>query len=203
MNKLGWAGLCGLSLLLAGCGGDDDDSKESCGAAAGCGGDLVGSWKITSSCVEVDTSQMMGSMACPGLGISGSDIDMSGTVVYAADGTYQTNTTTSGSLTINVPASCLEQQGITLTCAQVQQALESNASTGSISCSGSNGCSCVAQLTPQIQAASGTYTTSGSTVTHQSSTGESDSNTYCVKGNTATLSSDSSTAVGTVTLTKQ
>lgn len=149
---------------------------------------------------------MMGTMGCSGLAISGTDIDASGTVVYGADGRYQTNTTLSGSMTINVPASCLNQQGITFTCAQVQQSLQGNDTTGisSISCSGSNGCSCVAQLTPEIQTESGTYTISGSTVTHQISTGGSDSITYCVKGNTATLSSESSTGtISTITLTKQ
>jgi hypothetical protein len=198
MNKRVWAGVCGCAMFVAGCG--DDDSAASCEKSAGCGGDLVGTWKIASACF--DSPPMMASMSCPGLTTT-TNLDEQGTVTYRADGTYTGNLTLSGSVNVSVPASCLTQQGTTVTCAQLQESLRASAAYSSVTCTGSSGCSCVAQIAPQTQAPSGTYAVSGSTVTH--SAGNSpDSNDFCVQGTTLTMTASSSSATaGTIVLTKQ
>lgn len=198
-----WVGLCSGAMSLGGCGGDE--SSNACGNSAGCGGDVVGTWAITSTCVKVDAVQMMGSMGCPGITSSDASVDMTGTVTYEAGGTFRSNVTLNVSVTVSVPASCLMQQGTTLTCAQLQDGLEGSSTTfASISCTGSSGCSCVAQLGRQQQASSGTYTTSGSTLTQSAAGNDPERNAYCVNGNTLTLSPDpSSGTAGTITLTKQ
>jgi hypothetical protein len=61
--------------LLAGCGGS---SGGTCGTAAACGGAVVGTWKITSSCISIDTSGIM-NMDCPGETSSASGVAITGT----------------------------------------------------------------------------------------------------------------------------
>lgn len=133
---------------------------------------------------------------------------MSGTVAYNGDKTFQASLTVTGKVAVEVPASCLTQQNFTLTCDQLQQALGANAADNgyeSVSCSGSSGCSCTMSLVPRLQTTSGTYSTSGGTVTQTETGGTPDDSTYCVKGNTLTLSPGDGTSpvTGSVVLTKQ
>ena len=49
---LGLPGL-GLVWLLSGCG-STELGDETCSNAKACGGDVIGSWKVSSSCLSVD-----------------------------------------------------------------------------------------------------------------------------------------------------
>src|SRR5882724_10705954 len=108
--------------LLAGCGGS---SGGTCANAAACGGAIVGMWKITSSCVTVDISGMM-NMDCPGETLSASSVTITGAVTYNADMTYSANSKMTGDVVITVPASCLSQEGGTVTCDELTQALQAS-----------------------------------------------------------------------------
>src|SRR4051794_34210353 len=96
-----WVGVLGLVMLSA-C----DSSGGTCANTAACGGDVVGTWKVTSSCVTANPS-MMGAGSCPGAKTTSSDLSVMGTVVYRADMTYTSNFTVSGSVTVFTPTSCL------------------------------------------------------------------------------------------------
>jgi hypothetical protein len=194
-----------LALCAAGCGGTDSGGG-SCGDASGCGGDVVGNWKIAATCLKI-VDATSDNATCPGMKTS-ADFKMSGTVAYNSDRTYHTNVTVDGTTVVNMPASCLTQQNVTITCAQLQQSFEGNA-TGtefqSVSCSGSSDCTCTMKLTPEPQMEDGTYSVSGGTLTQTKTGGTADDSLFCVKGSTLTLSPTDSTSVltGSVSLTKQ
>ncbi len=203
----------GVCLFVSACAGTSKDSTKDSGGkclnAAGCGGNIVGTWKIASSCLTIDPASIM-NMSCPGETTSTSGLKYSGTVTYAADMTYTTNYTTSGNITFSLPASCLMQQGITLTCDQLSQALAGQpmmmgTSSGSCSTASGGGCTCKIALSNVDSSASGTYTTTGSgSLTQTPMNGTVENDVYCVKGSTLTLSpSDTANGSGTLTLTKQ
>jgi hypothetical protein len=214
---MGWLIRVALGVLamavLPSCGGSSKgDDSGSCENADGCGGDVVGEWTISSSCLDVDTTQMMGSSGCPGVTGRASDWNVTGSITFTSDLTYSSTTTVSGNVIVTLPATCLTQQGVTLTCAQVQDSLESSLSGSDFSsarCSSSagNGCACTVGLTPISSTASGTYTTTAAGVLTQTQTGgTSSSSAYCVQGSTMTLSPEEmsmGTASGSITLTKR
>lgn len=207
--KTTFAFLCGvLAVAAASCGGGG-----KCGSAAGCGGDIVGTWKITSSCITVDTAGMDVSMDCPGETVSPSGFSVTGTATYSANGTYSASTTITGSVVLGIPASCLSQGGLTLTCAQVNELVQGEIGGASpfqsATCTGSGSCTCVLTMKPQSSTTTGTYSTSGSILTEMSADDPTPSmNNYCATGTTLTLSPTAMTQMmdgtsGTITLTKQ
>jgi hypothetical protein len=189
------------ALLVAGCG----SSGGTCSNAAACGGDIVGSWTISSSCVS-ESASMVDSQ-CPSATANSSGLHISGSVTYNADGTYSSSSTISGTATVNLPQSCLTYNGVTLTCAQLTQASQSSGVT--LNCTGNSGCTCVETLPSQSSTETGTYTTTAAGVLTQTPTGgTAEQDDYCVKGSTLTLSPAAGstmmgqTASGTITLTK-
>lgn len=202
-----FVGTC-LALIISGCGGTAEDEAASCGDTSKCGGAIVGNWKITSTCLKLEGTSVADTMGCAGITSEGKDVVMSGTVSYNGDKTYQSNVTITGSTLVTVPAACLTQRGVTLTCSQLQQALEASSADGgyqSVACSGSGSCSCTMKLVPAVQATRGTYSTSGGTLTQTAAGGTPDDSSYCVKGNALTLSpsSSASSVTGSVVLGKQ
>jgi hypothetical protein len=122
---------------------------------------------------------------------SAAGLNMTGTVTYNADGTYSESTKITGTVTVNLPAACLKQQGITLTCDQLNQAMaqrnsqisSSSASNSSLHCSGTggggNGCACSASIA-QDDSTSGTYSIQGSRLIDSDGSGAD----FCVQGDT-------------------
>jgi hypothetical protein len=217
---MGWLIRAALGVLamalLSGCGGsskdDDDTDSGTCEDAAVCGGDVVGDWTIDSSCLDVDTAQMVGSSSCPGTTAQASDWNVTGSITFRDDLTYSSATTVSGNVIVTLPAACLTQQGVTLSCAQVQDALESsladsNFSSARCKVSAGSGCACTLGLLPISSNASGTYTTTTAGILTQSPTGGmSSTSAYCVQGSTMTLSPDQMSmdnVSGSISLTRQ
>jgi hypothetical protein len=186
------------------CGSGGSGSGECVGAVA-CGGDLVGQWSITSDCIQ--SSSPSGS--CAGERLESSGLHVSGTFVFNADLTYTTNATISGTVTEVFPSACLTYQGVT--CAQLTASLQYSAQTGGVggSCAtGAGGaCDCTLQYPTQTSTQTGTYSTSGSTVTNTPTGGSASTSSYCVQGSTLTISSTTmtGTSMGSseLVLTKQ
>lgn len=206
-------GLLGLGTwCLTACGGSSSQSGGGCGAASACGGDIVGTWQVSSSCLAVDTSSMMDSTSCPGETASASGTKITGTISYNADKTYSSTLTTSGSVVVTLPASCLTQQGVTVTCAQLQQALSGAMSStfSSVTCAESGGgCACSVGLNPVTATQTGSYSTAAGVLTQTETGGSPDDSNYCVQGNTLTISPGSGSnamsngVTGSIVLTKQ
>ncbi|MGH7436636.1 MAG: hypothetical protein ACRENE_13260 [Polyangiaceae bacterium] len=183
-----------VALLIAGGGCSSSSGGGSCGSVAGCGGNLVGTWKITSSCTS--GSQGSPSTSCPGETINIDSSTVTGTFTFNSDGTYQSTLVSSATETVTFPASCVAMLGASLTCAQVAAQLNGAGTGGGLTeswtCQGSGGCNCNVDASI-TGSANGTYTTSGAALTTMP-TGQSTagSSSYCVQGSTLYMSAGSS-----------
>jgi hypothetical protein len=203
INMMSVTGLL-VALAAPGCG----SSGGTCSNTAACGGAVVGTWTITSSCVSESASMLDGQ--CPTATASGSNLTITGNITYNADGTYSSTTTASGSVNVNLPASCLTTNGVTLTCEQLNQAFQSNPTPGvTLNCTGTSSCACTETLASQTSSEAGTYTTTAAGLLTDTPTGGTVSQTdYCVKGTTMTQSPHAGSTMmgptinGTITLTK-
>ena len=195
------AALLGASSGVS-CGGSDGGS---CSTPAACGGNIVGSWLVTSSCVQLTGT--FSSSLCP-TATAVASLQYSGQVSYTASMTYTLNASAGGTETIDFPVSC-----VTTTCDQIAQTLQASPPDGltSIHCSAGagGGCNCTATLAPQSTPETGTYTLSGTSITTTSSTGGGETDSYCAVGDhldiipaTGSLSSGT-TLSGSIGLTKQ
>jgi hypothetical protein len=172
---------------LSGCGSDSAGSA-TCGKVQPCGGSVVGSWKISSTCVT--SAGVVGLMAdfCP-TGTVTPSFQVSGNITYNTNATYSGTFTESGTVTLGLPPSCLTDGATTFTCAQADAMFKASAdpmAVSSVTCSGSGAsCSCKFVMVPQTSTESGTYTTAGTTLTQTASTAgaTADDNPYCVQGN--------------------
>jgi hypothetical protein len=203
----------GLAMFLGAC---DGGGGGTCGNTAACGGDVVGTWKISSTCLTIDPNATMGMTECPGETVSVVDLKETGTVTYKADNTYSAMTSVSGTIVIGLPKSCLSQGGLTLTCAQLNQVLAQSTAgdptAPKVTCvEAGASCSCTMTLPPTPSSESGTYTTTAAgLLTQQPTNGDSSAVDYCVKGQTLTISPHADSSMmgmsgisGTITATKQ
>ena len=204
VNVKSMLGPLGLAMALLGtsCGGD----SGSCPDMGNCGGDIVGTWKIVTSCFD-GLSQAVSSGtsgSCNQETIDASQISISGTMSYKADGTFMQSLKLAGNLKVLIPASCLTVQGITITCAQLNQAASSQASSsgkansglgGPLTCSNAGGgaCSCSEPLQGSSSNNAGTYSAKDGVLTQ---TGSSSSNDYCVQGNRLYLQAHQNMSMG-------
>jgi hypothetical protein len=190
-----------------GSGGSGAGGGGVCPVGTPCGGDVVGTWTITDSCVSFSASL---SNVCIGLTAAGT-FTYAGSATYRADLTYTQTSTIGGAFQYDYPSTCLNGY----TCAQLGTALLAAGSAmgtfSSVSCRGNNGgCLCDTQLANPADNETGTYAVSGSTLltTHD---GTTDSTDYCVSGNvmrqlangSATTDEGPATVSGSITLTRQ
>jgi hypothetical protein len=110
-----------------------------------------------------------------------------GTVKFNPDKTYAFATTSQGSVSVTLPASCLVINGLTATCAQVQQGLLAlpGSPFSAASCTGSNGCTCNLTVAAQPNNETGTWANAGNTdlALTPNAGGTNSGGPYCVKGN--------------------
>ena len=147
---------------------------------------------------------------CPSATVSSSNLTITGSVTYNADGTYSSTSTVGGSVYVTLPASCLMSNGITLTCDQLNQASQANPTPGlTLHCTGSSSCACMETIANQTSSVTGTYTTTAAGLLTDTPTGgTADQTDYCVKGTTMTQSPHAGSTMmgqnvsGTITLTK-
>jgi hypothetical protein len=188
-----------LAPILSACG----DGAGSCGKVQPCGGDVVGSYNISGACYNSASLEMPVIEGCPGATVAITSLGVTGSATFGADMTYSVSETITATASQTLPASCLTMNGLTLTCMQVdqlaQQVLLSNPAIQSIRCAGSSSCTCTFTLAPMTIAESGTYTTSGTTISLVDSAGGASSSEYCVQGNELHLISiDMTMPMGTI-----
>lgn len=177
-----------------------------CACVVPCGGDVVGIWTVTSSCLNV-TGQLDMSMlglGCESAQVTGS-LEVTGTWTARSDGTYADNTTMSGNEQLTLPTSCLRFSGSRITCEQLGGALLS-LGYAAVSCTevAGGGCACSAVVRQTGGAGvisldartSGDYKAWDNVVRTDSGAQYS----YCVSGNTMTWTpeSPSQTTTGTI-----
>lgn len=184
-------------------GGGD---SASCTSVTGCGGNVVGSWTVSSSCLklsgEMDVSIL--SLSCPKVPVTGS-LKTTGSFIANADGTYVDNTVTTGSVTLPLADTCLSVSSVPVSCEKTSDLFKA-LGWSTAACTTTNGqCNCslsVDQMgglgvVSDLALTKGMYTTSGSTLTT-----DDVSQSYCVSGDTLTVTPNLSALTGTVVLKK-
>lgn len=190
-NRLGGLGTILIATSLAPMLSACSSSGGSCGKVQPCGGDIVGDYTMTGACVNNGSIAMQIAQflpTCPQLTANVSNIQLTGTESFNADMTYSADEVLTASGQATIPPSCLQVNGITLTCAQADQLIQgliasSPGQLQSAHCAGTTTCVCGFVLAPMPLTQTGTYTTSGTTITMTASDGTYAANQYCVKGN--------------------
>lgn len=173
----------------------------SCGLFTACGGNIVGTWRVVSSCGSVSSS------SCPSSErITVQTTLTQGTYTFAGDGTFTLMASGSATETLRYPLACLggiTDAGIPQACADIERAFVAStqpADAGtpavevtSASCASAANAACACTVVlgyTSPQTTSGTYTTSGSQITfavRAADGGTDPASEYCVSGNTLTL----------------
>jgi len=183
-------------------------APESCSNTSACGGNVVGTWSVSSTCLTLSgqlTLPAFFSPDCRTAGISGS-LHVTGSFSANADGTYTDNTTTTGTEQLTLAAACLAFSGTNITCEKVAVPLQA-VGYSSVTCQDApgGGCSCSATVEQQgglgfpsaDPHTSGSFATANNTLTLDGSSAFG----YCAATDkmTWTPQSQSPTVVGTVT----
>ena len=180
---------------------------ESCSNVVPCGGSVVGTWNVMSSCLTVSgqLDLTLAGLNCPAAAITGS-LHVSGTWTGHSDGTYSDNTTTTGTEHFALASACLFLSGTTTTCDGISGPLQGGLGFKSVTCTtaSSGGCTCTATveqsggagLVSVAASGSGNFESSGNTLTVDTSSQYS----YCVAGSkmTWTPQPTSPTTTGTI-----
>ena len=168
-------------------------TPANCPNGPSCGGEVVGTWQVTSSCLSLSGNmdvELIG-LGCPTVPVVGS-LQVTGTWIAKANGTYTDNTTTRGSITFPLGPACLTISSVQVECSRVGPVLMAqgwNTATCSTDASGQCLCSATANqaggigVVSMYASTSGDYTTSGSGL----NTDYSVDYWYCISGNTLTL----------------
>jgi hypothetical protein len=194
---LALTGLLGVCMLLDGCGksssngGDAGASTSVCGTFTGCGGSIVGTWRVSSICLDAP----QGYPSCPGFQHSG-QLEYSGIITFSSNGTYTSALAKSGNLVSTYPTTCLAGT----TCAQLSSSLFKPDSGYSGSCSSNaDACVCTAIYAgPEDE--QGTYTVEGSSIIMSSARLGGDQGQFCVQGNQLTIRSSSTSSPDSATI---
>lgn len=169
-------GSAGSSGGMGGSGaGGSAGSAGDCDFTA-CGGDITGTWNLTSAC---GLSAIFGDPtggACPGFASDDQGLSLTGTVSFNADMSYDLTTMVSGNVNLMVPLSCLPPMSA---CSDLDVAVSGT-------CTDDNGvCDCAIPL-DTTDNESGTWSTSGNQLT-TTSMGTDEVGEYCVEGNSLTV----------------
>ena len=164
--------------------------SATCASNASCGGNIVGSWAIVQAC-SIKTSVPPG---CAEETHTASNQAQTGTIVFRADGTATETLRTTGTIVESSPPACLASA--METCADVDARFKGLVQSGSsytaASCADNAGTCVCTLMFDTTSNVSGTYATSGSTLT-VTSNGDGNVVSYCVTGSTLILGAASTT----------
>jgi hypothetical protein len=184
---LGWSSAVTAFVLVAGC--SSNGGGGHCGGFSACGGDISGTWNVTSSCVEGNLTAFANysfqddKLACNGT-YDTVTANVTGTVSFEA-GKATNNTVTTIDFVMVPTKACLEAFDVTTvnsdSCAAFGQALvDGDFHTAATCVVEGNGCRCSNQnryTRNEVLA----YAVNGSKVTYETDT---DSLDFCIAGTT-------------------
>lgn len=160
--------------------GGSGPSNGACTNVTACGGNIVGTYTASSPCLKVDgkldiSKASLDPNTCVNPTISGS-LTVSGSFSAVAAGTFTDATTTTGNLTVQLPAGCLQLSGTTVNCKGINAPLAGGMGFESSDCQPAatgGGCTCAVVvnhkgsmgfLTADVQE-NGNYKTEGNDLT--------------------------------------
>jgi hypothetical protein len=185
IDKIAGAGavvaLVSIVALVNGCGGrSNGGSAGTCGKVQPCGGSIVGTWTVHTSCGSI--GNFTGGVTCTGATLDESMKVTSGTLTFNADMTYATTVAQSGTIKFKAPLSCTSAAS----CDELATSIYPMPPDATSTCTTANAvCDCsIVYSGPMTGTDSGTYTTAGNVVTlTPSSGGPPIPGSYCVQGN--------------------
>lgn len=228
--------VAGTTSIIGGSGGaasgGSSSSGGSCTEVTACGGDVVGTWEVTSQCLTFDGQadvSYLGLTCIPNVASINGSLKVTGKLTLGSDGMFKDATTTAGTEVWRLDKSCLILSGTTVNCASIGRTFEGALKTygyESMTCkdaSSGGGCTCANTINTDTvngrpggmgilhndAVTRGVYKTNGNkfTLAESISSYSRISYTYCVKGNEMTVSpipvEDSATPYrGTIVLTR-
>ena len=191
----------------AGAGGAG--ASGTCTDFTACGGSLLGTWQLTSTCFFMPPA----ASGCADETVDAATFHESGSYVFNSDLTYAASVTPSGTLGFTMPQSCTPAQAIATTCAVFNSTYSSLVSQpgspyASAGCAVSGtDCVCTFTFNGQAVSATGTYAVGTDTVTlTRAGSTTATTNNFCVQGTELSLDAVSlagTAVVGPAMLTKQ
>jgi len=205
----GRGGTGGATGAAGGGGAGGAGAGEACTGFTACGGSLLGTWQLTSTCFFMPPA----ASGCADETVDAATFHESGSYAFNSDLTYSASVIPSGTLSFTMPQSCTPAQAIATTCAVFNSTYSSLVSQpgspyASAGCSVSGtDCVCTFTFNGQSVSATGTYVvgTDAVTLTRAGST-TSTTNSFCVQGTALSLDAVSlagTAVVGPAVLTKQ
>jgi len=187
-----------------GCGGRTDHQAPTCSAVTGCGGDLSGTWDVTSMCARVLDGAVLPSAVPECEPVTRHALDVAVVIPKNVTIAFSKNTySRSGTATLDTSYvftdACLAATGYPVasadTCMQVGFGIQGRSSfngfnfePSSVTCR-LDSASCVCQVSGDVLVNdSGTYRVSGSEIFFD---GQATSGTYCANNDRAVISVDS------------
>lgn len=157
--------------------------SSDCGFKA-CGGDVVGTWKVTSVCAEIDKPVID---MCP-TAVATLELNLDGTATFNKDGTSSTDFTSSSKITYTLDAACLN--AITMShppasCDALSKDADPSMGDGPTTCSGDpkTACTCVQDNPESSEKKTAKYTIEGNTMTStDDGDGTKSTSDFCVNG---------------------
>jgi len=191
-------GAAGSGSAGAGGGAGDAGVGEACTDFTACGGSLLGTWQLTSTCFFMPPA----ASGCAAETVDAATFHESGSYVFNNDLTYSASVIPSGTLGFTMPQSCTPAQPIATTCAVFNSTYSSLVSQpgspyASAGCAVSGtDCVCTFTFNGQTVTATGTYVVGTDTVTlTRAGSTTSTTNNFCVQG--TSLSLDAVSLAGT------
>jgi hypothetical protein len=148
-----------------------------------CGGNVVGTWKLTSECLDLASLQPTAQNACLYASITAATASVSGTLTFASNMTYSLTETQTVIIDWFFPEACLNGY----TCDYFQSLVQQQLGAGeTFTCTGTTDCDCT-EAGVGSGTDSGTYTAAGTSLTITSATNGVSTQPYCVQGSTIHL----------------
>lgn len=210
---VGNAGVSGIPSA----GGGRAEVNASCDNVLPCGGDVLGSWTVIDSCLNVGGDVVLADfgLGCSAAPTTGS-LEVTGSWSASAEGVVSDDTTTSGDATIDVPVECSESAALAIRCPALAAPIGLVLGYASLACvdSESAWCACSGSfeqtggmgLISATPIRSGTYTTADGVLTVSDGTNRAEY-FYCSSEDTLVLSVrsvlDTGAVTGTIVLQRQ
>ena len=187
--------------------------RRACPNVTACGGGVVGTWTVASSCLKVsgDLNLSLAGAGCASAPVTGS-LTVTGTLTANADGTYSDGTVTTGDEQFTLAPACLVISSTPVNCEGAANIIKT-LGYASLTCTpaAGGGCTCAGTvhqtggfgLVSVAPSTIGSHTTSGNLLTLSGDAGDA-GYSYCVSTDklTVTPQSTSPTMTGTIVLQK-
>ncbi len=183
----------------------DPVNPDLCSNVNACGGDVTGTWSVTSSCLDLsgELNLYLTSLACASAPATGT-LRTSGSLIFREDGSYSDNTVTVGSVRFELADDCLSISGVAVECDRITPVFKAIGwESGRCRLDFQDRCQCelsttqaggMGMILPYVSS-DGQYSTTGSVLTADNAAYQ-----YCRAGDTLSMTPRMSALHGTVEL---